>query len=79
MAANNLTTWEDAASGQKTNAIDIVFPQATADWGLVRGFAVHKHATNVDVLYWGAVVPPRTIVDGNIPKFEAGDLLVTED
>lgn len=79
MVANDLTTWEAAVSGVKANAIAIDFPQATADWGTVKAWAVHRHATNDDVLYWGTVLPNRIILNGAEPSFMPGALVVNED
>lgn len=79
MVANDLTTWTAAASGAKSNAITVAFAQATADWGLIVGFAIHRHATNDDKLYWGTIAPQRSILNGGTARFEPGSLVVTED
>ena len=75
---NDLVTWAAAVTGIKENAILIAFPQATADWGVVVAFGIHRHATNDDLLYWGPVSPNRNILNGAEPEFEPGSLVVTE-
>ncbi|MFW5434359.1 phage tail fiber protein [Paenibacillus apiarius] len=58
-------------SGKQTvkNAVDVEFPIATADWGLVTHIGLRTAATGGNLL-WSAPVPnPRTIQNGDKPKF----------
>lgn len=50
----NATTALGAASGgQSTTASQITFPDATADWGEIFGWATFDAATAGNMLYWG--------------------------
>lgn len=77
--ANDATQWPAAASGLKSNGEWIDFPPATGVWGTVVAFAIHEHATNDDILYWGLVVPNRLIADGAEPSFAPGTLVISEN
>ena len=82
---NNTTTWEDAVTaeagewagqGTKLNKIDIVFPEATGGWGEVTHFFI---ADGSNILGYGALEVPRTVVEGHEVKFEVHALQVTMD
>ncbi|MFL1672204.1 phage tail fiber protein [Paenibacillus dendritiformis] len=58
------------------NAADVEFPIATADWGLVTHIGLRTAATG-GTLMWSAPVPnPRTIQNGDKPKFLKDGTLV---
>jgi hypothetical protein len=38
---NNGTNWSAASGGIKTNAVDIIFPEATAGWGTISDWALY--------------------------------------
>ncbi len=78
---NNNTTWAAATVGTKTNAIDIVFPAATASWGTIAywgAFTVSTVGLGVPFV-WGALSTPTLITTGMTPKFLAGDLVISAD
>lgn len=65
-------------NGKQTakNAADVEFPIATADWGLVTHIGLRTAATGGNLL-WSAPVPnPRTIQNGDKPKFLKDGTLV---
>lgn len=65
-------------SGQQTvkNVADIEFPIATSDWGIVTHIGLRTAATG-GVLLWSAPIPnPRTIQNGDRPKFLKDGTLV---
>lgn len=76
---NNATNWPAASGGAKSNGIDIVFDQATADWGTVVAFAIFDAVTAGNMLYWGDVTPNKPVNSGDTAKFLTGELDVTED
>ena len=64
------------ASPTTTNVSAIEFAQATADWGYVSGVAV-VDATGWglgNVLLYGALTTPRIVTNGDIFRFNAGDI-----
>lgn len=78
-AVNNPTNWPSAAAGMKNNGTQIVFPTATADWGTIAAFAIMDASSGGNLLYWGAVAPPKVVASGDTASFPAGDIEVTED
>ncbi len=73
--------WTAASStdGLTDNAADITFPTATGSWGTITHFAILDSATHGagNVLVWGALTASKTVGNGDVFKFNAGDLDVT--
>lgn len=70
--------WSTAAAGAIDNAEDVVFVEATADWGEVVAFALFDSLTGGNMLYWGDLTTSKTIENGEQAKFPAGSLDFTE-
>lgn len=80
--SNNNTTWNAASSGTKTNAIDLVFPEATGNWGTISHWIIYSGgaAKITGVIDNGAGTPtPITVVTSNRMRFSAGTLRVSLD
>jgi len=75
--ARQLAGLSAAADGASSNAADITFPQATADWGTVTHAALMDAVTAGHVLMWTALDASKTVNNGDTFKFNAGDLDVT--
>jgi hypothetical protein len=66
--------------GAGSNSGEVLFTQATANWGTVTHFAIVDHATNttwgtnVNVLLHGALTAQKTINDTDIFRFPIGDI-----
>jgi len=78
---NNLTNWSNTVSGQRSNAVAISFPQATADWLPAVSFGVYDAASAGNLLYWADFTSPAsyTVTSGVVASFPVGSLVVTED
>ena len=76
---NDGTSFPAAASGAKSNDIDIEFPQSTSGSNTVVAVAVLDAAANGNILYWADLAANRTITSGDTPIFLAGELDFTED
>ena len=64
------------ASPTTTNVSALEFAQASADWGYVSGVAI-VDATGWglgNVLLYGALTTPRIVTNGDIFRFNAGDI-----
>ena len=77
--ATAATDWNAASGGQITNATDIVFPQATADWGTVSYIVLYDAATGGNLLAYAALTTAKTVQSGDTAQFSAGDITVTLD
>lgn len=70
----------DAPTGGVTqNSLDVVFPQATADWGTITHVIIADAATAGNVLFYGALTASKQILVGDIFKIPAGSLTITFD
>ena len=68
-----------AASGAQVikNSGEVAFPVASADWGLVTHIGIRDAATDGNLLYFGSLANPRTILTGDILKFAPNKLELT--
>ena len=77
-ARQNVTDWDDPSGGGATqNTGAITFPTATGDWNGVSGVIISDHATAGNVLLHGSLTTFRDVKNGDVFKFNAGDLDVT--
>jgi hypothetical protein len=73
------SSWPSASSGSCANDVAIVFPTASANWGTVTQFAIFDASTVGNMLYWGDLTTPRSILNGDpTPTFAIGALVITE-
>ena len=71
--------WNAASGGSLDNTTNIIFPQATGNWGTITHFALFDAATGGHLLMYGALSQPQTIDSGKTIKFAAGDLNINLD
>ena len=72
-----VTGWDAPSDGATQNTGAITFPTATGDWGMVSGVIVSDHASAGNILLHGSLTPPRDVKNGDVFKFNAGDLDIT--
>lgn len=73
--ANWTAVTQVAGKGRTDNAVDIVFPAPTANWGSITHMAIFSRATGGDMLFYGALTTAKTVNNGDpAPKFAVGDL-----
>jgi len=70
-------SWDAPTNGATANTADIIFPQATAAWGIVTHVGIHDHLTAGNLLFHGALTASKQVDDGDTFKFDVGDLDVT--
>lgn len=77
---NDSDAWEDAETisevGVKKNKIDIEFPEATGDWGLITHFFI---SDGTNIIGFGELTNGKEIGSGDIAKFRAGELQIKLD
>lgn len=76
---NNTTNWPNASGGSKSNGVAIAFPAATAAWGTITHVGIRDALTGGNLLYSGALGTPKTVNNGDVFSFAAGQLTITED
>ena len=72
-----VTAWDAPSDGATQNTGAITFPTATANWGNVSGVIVSDHASAGNVLLHGSLTTTRDVKNGDVFKFNAGDLDIT--
>ena len=75
--ARQLAGLSAPSDGVTSNAADITFPTATADWGTVTHVALMDAATTGNVLMYSALDASKVVNSGDTFKINAGDLDVT--
>ena len=75
--ARQLAGLSAASAGASSNAADITFPTATANWGIVAFVALMDAATVGNVLMHSALDVNKTVNNGDTFKINLGDLDVT--
>lgn len=63
--------------GTTTNAMNILFPEAEADWDSVTHFALFNVKEGGEPHLWGALTTPVTISSGYVALFKPGSLSIT--
>ncbi|MDY8095877.1 hypothetical protein UY456_23190 [Paenibacillus polymyxa] len=59
------------------NSADIVLPTATADWGKITHIGIRDADTGGNLLYYGALDTPRSILTNDIFKMLTGQIVLT--
>ncbi|KKL04262.1 hypothetical protein LCGC14_2617840 [marine sediment metagenome] len=72
-------SWDPSSGGASANAIQVLFPEATGDWGTIVAFAIWDAQSGGNFLKWGDLTQSRAIPDKDSAKFVIGDLQVTLD
>jgi hypothetical protein len=74
---NDGTHWYAATQDNpsiKANALPILFPEATADWGTVTHWGIFDAAEGGAVIDWAPLTTSFNVVSGQQPQFREGDL-----
>lgn len=71
---NNLTNFPASVGGSKSNANDVDFGVASADWGTLTHVGVFDSAGATNLLFWGALEQSRIVNSGDGARFAATKL-----
>jgi len=71
--------WAAANSGATSNNNTITFPTATANWGDISHVGLRDALSGGNLLMHGALAESKTINNGDIFRFNAGDIDVSLD
>ena len=75
--ARQLAGLSAAANGASSNAADITFPTATADWGTITHVGLRDAATVGNLYMHSPLDASKVVASGDTFKINAGDLDVT--
>lgn len=73
---NNLTNFAAASSRQKVTDQDVVFAQATADWGIIVAIGALDASNAGNLLDFWELTQTKEVLSGNVLKISAGDLSI---
>ncbi|GAG79654.1 unnamed protein product, partial [marine sediment metagenome] len=65
------------SGGTTSNAAEIAFPTATANWGTVTHVALMDAVTSGNMIMWSALDAEKTVNDGDTFKINATELDIT--
>jgi len=68
-----------ASGGASSNSADIIFPQATADWGTIVAVGIFDASTGGNLLMWAYLTQSKTVNSRDTFKINAGDLDISFD
>ena len=71
--------WNATSNGTLDNSSDIIFSQATGNWGTITHFALFDAATAGNMLAHGVLSQSKSISESDTARFEAGDLDISLD
>jgi hypothetical protein len=75
---NNNTNFPNCTSdGSKSNAVAIVFNEASGSWGTISTYVWFDQLTGGNALVWADLTTPKAIDAGDTPKFNIGDMTLT--
>jgi hypothetical protein len=77
--ATSTSDWNIASDGMINNANELIFSEATGNWGTITHFVLFDAETGGNMLCHGMLSQSRTIVSGDRARFAAGDLNVFLD
>lgn len=77
--ANDATEWGPAASSSIDNLNQQAFPQATADWGVIRAYMLVDAATAGNAIGWVTVNTPEAVLNGSTLRVPVGGFAWTAD
>lgn len=78
--AHGLWTMASGSPLQVSNNTALVFPEATSDWGYVTHFGIFDVASGAGLLAYGPLQgAPINIVQGSIPRFAVGTIVIQLD
>jgi len=76
--ARRAVTFAAPAGGSCSNSAVVTFPTATADWGTVTHAAIMDSLTGGNVMYYGILANPATVLITQTFQMNAGALGVRE-
>lgn len=76
---NNTTNFPNASGGVKKNGTAVVWPTATALWGLVVAIGVYDAPSGGNLLFWATLPVSKSIDVGDTLTLPINGLTITED
>lgn len=74
VATGASSAWDAASGGATANTGVTTFPTATADWGTITHMALFDASSGGNMLFHGALTSNKVVNNGDIFRFNAGEL-----
>jgi len=71
------SSWNTAATRAIDNNGVITFPQASGAWGTITHYAIFDASTSGNMLAYGSLATPKSVVNGNTPSIADTEISVT--
>lgn len=71
---NIASNFTEMIGNEKRNAVEIAFPVATEDWGIVTHVAILDAASEGNILFYSELSTPKEVVSGDQFKFPVSSL-----
>lgn len=71
-------TFNAPTNGAASNVSDVNFPIASVDWGIITSFGLCDTSSGGNILYYGNLSAPRTVLTNDQVRFPAGQLIASE-
>lgn len=78
-ARKNHNAWVELSNSVVENDGEIVFDEATGNWGTISHFAIFDALTGGNMLGHGAVTTPKAFVSGDTARIPDGDIQISLD
>jgi hypothetical protein len=65
------------SSGVAASTANVTFGAASADWSTAVSWAITDAVSTGNILYYGALSPTQTVLNGDSLTFESGDITVS--
>lgn len=75
--ARQSVTFGIASNHEIKNIGDIVFSEATSDWGTITHIGIYDSSTGGELLFFGGLENSRPIFTGDTLRFNAEDLVIS--
>lgn len=73
-AREQCSGWDAPVNGVTSNTADVIFTQATANWGLVAYIGIYDDPSSGNLLFHAALAESKLVNNGDTFKFAAGGL-----
>ena len=73
VATGATSGWDAASGGATANTGVVTLPMATADWGTITHVGVFDASTSGNLMFHGALSSNKTVSNGDIFRFNAGE------
>jgi len=76
---STVSSFSVPVGGTTSNSVNVTFPNASANWGIVTHFALYDASTGGNMLFHGALTSPKIINAGDSFVLPVGNITISMD